>query len=146
VHLGAIQTATTPDLPGIRSLLDGARLPSQDVGAPNQRFLVVRDADDLVGCVGLEDYGSVALLRSLAVAPAWQGRGLGKALHEAALGVARERGIAEVFLLTTTAEAFFAHAGYSRADRATAPAPIQSSPEFRALCPASAVCMSRRLL
>ncbi|HTP28085.1 MAG TPA: arsenic resistance N-acetyltransferase ArsN2 [Anaeromyxobacteraceae bacterium] len=141
-----IETGTTAHLAFIRSLLDSLKLPSQDVGAPNQSFLIARDAHDLVGCVGLEEYGSVALLRSLAVALPWQGRGVGRALHDAALGVARGRGIREVFLLTTSAKAFFAHAGYGMAGRDTVPAPIQSSPEFRALCPASAVCMSRRLL
>jgi N-acetylglutamate synthase-like GNAT family acetyltransferase len=133
------------DLSGIRELLDDLKLPAQDLGAPNQMFLVARDEGELVGCVGLETYGEVALLRSLAVTASRQGRGLGRALHEKALSAARDTGITDVFLLTTTAERFFAREGYVRVDRSTVPALVQASPEFRSLCPATAVCMTKRL-
>jgi N-acetylglutamate synthase-like GNAT family acetyltransferase len=141
-----IENATTMDWPAIRDLLDGLKLPAQDLGAETQMFLVARDGDELTGCVGLETYGEVALLRSLAVPVSRQGRGLGSALHQRALGVARNSGITDVFLLTTTAESFFASEGYVRVDRNTVPAPVQASAEFRSLCPATAVCMTKKLM
>ena len=95
--------------------------------------------------IGLEPYGSVALLRSLAVAPAWQGRGLGSALLAHAEQAARQRGIAALYLLTTTAAAFFARRGYVRLPREAAPPVLQQTAEFAALCPASAVCMTKTL-
>ena len=95
--------------------------------------------------VGLEIYGTVALLRSLAVAPDGQGRGLGAALLAHAERAARQRGITALYLLTTTAEAFFARRGYVRLPRQAAPPVLRQTAEFAALCPASAVCLTKAL-
>lgn len=140
-----IERATPGDLPAIRELLSRLELPVQDLGAENQTFLVARDGGVLAGCVALEVYGEVALLRSLGVQPGRQKVGLGHALHDQALALARELGIRELYLLTTTAERFFARAGYARVDRGAAPADLRGSHEFRALCPTDAVCMTRKL-
>jgi amino-acid N-acetyltransferase len=140
-----IDDATPADLPAVRALLESLELPAEDVGAPNQSFLIARDGGDLAGCVGLERHGDAVLLRSLAVPAARQGRGLGRALHGRALGVARATGVREVYLLTTTAEGFFAREGYARVDRSAVPLPVRDSPEFRTLCPATAVCMALKL-
>ena len=137
----AYQAGTTADLPAIRTLLAGLALPAEDVGGPAQAFLVAREGGALAGCVGLERCGEDALLRSLAVVPRLQGAGLGRALHAQALEAARAQGLRALYLLTTTAAPFFERAGFVRVDRASAPAPIAASPEFSALCPASAVCM-----
>ena len=87
----------------------------------------------------------MALLRSLAVAPDWQGRGLGAALLAHAERTARQRGITTLYLLTTTAEAFFARHGYVRLPREAAPPVLHQTAEFAALCPASAVCLTKPL-
>ena len=76
-------------------------------------FWVCGEGPNLAGVVGLEIYGTVALLRSLAVASDEQGRGLGTMLLTHAEQVARQRGIAALCLLTPTAEAFFAQRGYT---------------------------------
>ncbi len=138
----AVGPAAPADLPAVRALAGAAALPVDDLGAPHQVFLVAREAGAVVGCVGLELYGDAALLRSLAVEPARRGTGLGAALHEAAVREARARGVARLWLLTTTAERFFARRGFARVDRASVPAAVAASPEFAALCPASAACMT----
>jgi amino-acid N-acetyltransferase len=140
-----IEKAAPEDLPAIRELLARLELPSQDLGAENQAFLVARDGRTLAGCVALEVYGPAALLRSLAVQPGRQKVGLGHLLHDRALALAAELGVRELFLLTTTAERFFARAGYARVARAAVPADLKQSHEFRTLCPEGAVCMARRL-
>jgi amino-acid N-acetyltransferase len=137
--------ATEADLPEIKALLAASKLPAEDVGAATQRFLVVRDGPELAGCVALEGDGPDVLLRSLAVAPGRQGHGLGQALHEQALELARAAHARQVWLLTTTAAKFFDRAGYERVERGTAPPALQASPEFKSLCPSTAVCMTRRL-
>ncbi|WP_242339705.1 MULTISPECIES: arsenic resistance N-acetyltransferase ArsN2 [Anaeromyxobacter] len=140
------EEAEAADLPQLRALLAQANLPEADVGASNQVFLVARaPGGALVGCVALERYGDDVLLRSLAVVPSRRGEGLGVALHARALERARKLGARTVYLLTTTAEGLFARAGYARIERSAVPAEVRASPEFDALCPASAVCMIRRL-
>jgi amino-acid N-acetyltransferase len=47
--------------------------------------------------------------------------------------------------LTETAENFFRGLGYEAIDRRYVPEEIQQSAEFRSLCPASAVCMTKSL-
>ena len=95
--------------------------------------------------MGLEGYGTVALLRSLAVAPAWQGQGLGSALVAHAEQAARQRGLAALYLLTPTAEAFFARRGDVHIPREAAPPLLHRTAEFAALCPASAACLMKAL-
>jgi N-acetylglutamate synthase-like GNAT family acetyltransferase len=140
-----LEPATAADLPSIAALLESLKLPTSDLGGAHQRFLVARQGQELAGCVALEGAGEAVLLRSLAVAPAHQRHGLGTTLHAQALALARASGATELFLLTTTAEGFFARHGYHRVDRSAAPAPLQASAEFASLCPATAVCMARRL-
>jgi N-acetylglutamate synthase-like GNAT family acetyltransferase len=139
------EPATAADLAAIRALLAEAHLPIDDLGLPHQRFIVARNGANVVGCIGLERYGDDALLRSLAVAPARRGAGIGKGLHAEALAEARRGGVAALYLLTNTAEGLFSRFGFSRIARAAVPAAVAGSPEFRSLCPASAVCMVKRL-
>ena len=65
------------------------------------------------GIVGLERFGSVALLRSLAVAAELRGTGVGKALVAAAEEYAQTKNVQTLYLLTTTAADFFARLGYA---------------------------------
>jgi N-acetylglutamate synthase-like GNAT family acetyltransferase len=71
--------------------------------------------------------------------------GLGSSLLSALERHASRLGVRELVLLTQTAEPFFARHGYARVERASVPKPIQATAEFRSLCPASAVCMSKPL-
>jgi len=126
--------------------LAAAGLPVADLTAASLAdFWGCRAGEELAGAIGLERYGAVALLRSLAVAPDWQGRGLGAALLAHAERAARQRGIAALYLLTATAAAFFARRGYVRIPREAAPPVLHHTAEFAALCPASAVCLTRPL-
>ncbi len=140
-----IRSATADDLEAIRALLEQDALPASDLGSSRPQFLVACAGAERVGAGALEPHGAAALLRSLVVAPAWRGRGLGRQLVKALERQARAAGIGELVLLTQTAEAFFAQLGYGVIDRAQAPAAVQESSEFRTLCPASAVCMSKTL-
>jgi len=126
--------------------LAAAGLPVADLTAASLAdFWGCRAGEELAGAIGLERYGAVALLRSLAVAPDWQGRGLGAALLAHAERAARQRGIAALYLLTATAAAFFARRGYVRIPREAAPPVLHHTAEFAALCPASAVCLTKPL-
>jgi amino-acid N-acetyltransferase len=131
----------------IRALLEEAELPSADL-SPDllARFLVARDLDGVViGTVGLEVFGSAGLLRSLVVRSTRRGGGLGGLLVDHLERAARGAGVADLYLLTTTAAPFFAARGYRTLDRGRVPPAVAASGEFRLLCPASAVCQHKRL-
>ncbi len=138
--------ATAEDLTEICTLLRAADLPTDDVSltAP-QEFILARRAGGIVGVVGVELYGATALLRSACVIKPASRAGLGARLCEAAEAQARAAGASNIYLLTTTAAAYFSRRGYQPVDRASAPAAVANSPQFRDLCPASAVLMMRVL-
>jgi len=135
-----------PTLEAARRLLVEAGLPTEDLSVRLLAdFFFVGDAASPDGVVGLEFCGDQALIRSLAVRPAARGRGLGAALVRHAEQRAREHGIATLYLLTDTAEAYFAARRYVRVARDRAPEPIRRSRQFSALCPASAILMAKSL-
>jgi N-acetylglutamate synthase-like GNAT family acetyltransferase/uncharacterized damage-inducible protein DinB len=141
-----IASAQPGDLAAVKGLLRDSGLPDQDVGASLlAHFLVARRGAELVGVVGLEPFGRCGLLRSLAVAPADRRRALGIELTRSLERVARQLGIAQLYLLTTTAEQFFAKLGYRVIPRDRAPAEIQGTTEYRELCASTSVCMVTHL-
>ena len=128
--------------PDVTELLEQCGLPVSDLSASTSlHFFGHRLGSQLVGVVGLECYGAVALLRSLGVAPTHRMSGLGQTLVLFAEGYAFSHNISSVFLLTTTAAAFFTKLDYVPVSRDTAPAPIQATTQFSSLCPSSATFM-----
>jgi amino-acid N-acetyltransferase len=127
-------------------LLAAAQLPTEDLTAGHcEQFFFTGAPDEPTGLVGLELFGKVALLRSLVVAPDRRGTGEGAALLKHAEEYARAEGVRTLYLLTTTAESFFAKHGYQRSARESAPAAIRATREFAGICPASAAFMMRQL-
>lgn len=142
----SVTLAACADLLAIVELLAANGLPTADVRVESHpEFLVVRQGTQVVGVVGLERFGQVGLLRSLAVSQQHRRLGLGIALTRALEAHAAEVGLSKLVLLTETAAGFFERLGYQVVARSAAPAALQASAEFRTLCPASAVCMIRNL-
>lgn len=141
-----IQSATPRHLDAIRRLLAASDLPTEDLTPSHlAHFFVAREGDDLVGVVGAELYGDVALLRSLAVAPGHRGDGVGARLVTRLEQHAHREGARALYLLTTTAADYFARRGYRRIERAALPAAIQATDEAARLCPSSATCMHKHI-
>jgi amino-acid N-acetyltransferase len=138
----AIRPAGSADLEGVRALLAAAQLPVEGLedqfGPP---YAVAERASGLVGAAGMEVYGRAGLLRSVVVAAAERGTGLGRALAADRLAWARAQGLEEVYLLTTTAADFFARLGFERVAREGVPPAIRASREFASVCPSTAVVM-----
>lgn len=141
----AISRATNADLSDVLALLRRCELLETGVGDAIASFFVARSATTLVGCAGLERYGSFGLLRSVAVAAPTRENGLGTKLVESICNTARAKGLLKLFLLTTTAEHFFERRGFRRVERSTVPPEVAESWEFRAGCPQTAVAMSFEL-
>lgn len=140
----AVRIATAADLPAARRLLEAEDLPVDDLRAEYLAF-VAGPGDRLAGAIGLERHGATGLLRSLVVAPRVRGQGVGDALVAALETHAAAQGISELWLLTTSADAFFLRLGYTQRTRADAPAVVRATAQFSTLCPDSAVLMSKRL-
>lgn len=135
-----------PPSPAATALLERCKLPATDLSTcPALRLFGISDGPTLLGMIGLEVYPPVALLRSLAVASEMQHRGLGSLLVEFAEGHASANGITALYLLTTTADAYFERLGYARAGREDAPEAIRTTAQFAGLCPASSTFMVKRL-
>ena len=135
-----------PEFAAVVALLANARLPIEDLTESHcAHFFHIGEGASPQGLVGLELFGDVALLRSLVVAESRRGHGDGSRLLARAESHARELGVREIFLLTTTAETFFARRGYQRAARESAPAVIRQTREFSGICPASSAFMSKLL-
>jgi amino-acid N-acetyltransferase len=135
-----------PNETSVKQLLSESKLPTGDITARHlTHFFGCGSDDELEAVVGLELYGDVALLRSLAVAPGRRGTGLGSRLVAHAERHAQDQGVKSLYLLTTTAEAFFLRLGYARIPREEAPAAIKSTKEFAGICPVSSAFMVKRL-
>ena len=90
---------------------------------------------------GFEVFDNDALLRSVIIAPEYRGKGNGSTLLDMAVQVAKESGIQNLFLLTTTASGFFEKFGFSKIERDSVPEGIAKTGEFVTFCPDSAICM-----
>lgn len=128
------------------ALLQAQDLPVSDITDEHlEHFFFVGSDGSPTGVVGLEIYGADALLRSLVVGENARRKGLGSALVEHAEQYAGSKSVRSIYLLTTTAEAFFKRLGYERVDRSQAPSSIERTREFASLCPASSAFMVRFL-
>jgi len=133
------------ELPRIGDLLERSGLAADGLDASHVMLFGVIGGDRLTGCAAVEVFGPVGLLRSVAVVPEGRGRGLGGALVRAVEKEMRRIGVTKLYLLTETAEHFFAARGYRAVERSGLPEAIVQSGQFVSMCPASAVLMTRNL-
>ncbi len=141
----SVRAAHQDEVAAIRNLLRSSGLPTEDIVKADIRWFVSESRDYVTGVVGVEVFGNAGLLRSLTVTPDMRGSGTGAELVRYLEQWCREQGMRELVLLTQTAAQFFARRGYSHVERKAVPAAVQTSAEFRTLCPASATCMEKRL-
>lgn len=137
-----LRPATPADLAGVLRILEAAGLPTAGAAEHLSGFVVAEAAGVLVGVGGLEVHGRDGVLRSVVVVPDRQGDGLGRRLTARVLETARARGLRRVYLLTTTADAYFPRFGFRRVPRGEASPEVRGSVEFRDACPASATAMA----
>ena len=111
-----IEAAIAGDLPQVHRLLEQHHLPLDGVDEHVGTMLVAREGSQVIGAAALELYADGALLRSVAVDTARQGRHLGHQLT-----------------------------GFEQIARDEVPLSVQASVEFTSACPASAIVMRKRL-
>ena len=122
-----VRRARTPDVRAIRRLVDlysgpGPRLLKKSTVTlyeDVQEFWVAEVSGEVVGCGALHVlWEDLAEIRTVAVDPAMQGRGIGHRIVSALIETARELGVERVFCLTFAVD-FFAKHGFR---------PIQGTP------------------
>ncbi len=133
------------DLPIVKKFLSSARLPYEDIDAHILNFLLAEKNSRLIGAVGIELLGNVALLRSLAVKKTVRNGGIGKKLVDHIKAYAQLNNVEKWFLLTTTAQDFFQKIGFEVILRTEAPPEIHGTEEFKHICPSSAIFMTQDL-
>jgi amino-acid N-acetyltransferase len=132
--------ATADDWGAVSALLSKLNLPLEGAEAHLPHFLLAFDAENqLAGIAGMESYGEVGLLRSVAVAE--PGQGLGHLLVKRVVAEAERQGIRHIALLTTTAADFFPRFGFHPIPQSELPLVLQASAELQGACPATATAM-----
>lgn len=141
-----IRRLTTPDLPRVKEILTGHKLPIDDLDAfCLEHFWVAEEKGELIGVAGIEIKGHIGFVRSLAIGEKHQGSGIGKRLYGVVEENAQKNDVLRLYLLTTTAASYFEKLGYEGITRDIAPIPIKNSSQFSALCPESATLMQKSL-
>lgn len=138
-----VVAAEVEHLPAILDLLARSDLPTAGVREHLDGFVVAQADGNVIGVGGLELHAPFGLLRSVAVVPGQRRRGIASAICAHLEAEAARRGVDRLYLLTETAATFFAARGYREIPRSDAPPEVASCEEFRSLCPASAVLMTR---
>lgn len=136
-----ISVATGADLNAVRTLLAACGLPVDDVReAPGTTQLVAEQHGALAGTVGVDVAGDLALLRSLAVAPANRGQGLGLLLIDAAERNAINGGARTLLMLTASAHSLAKASGFDPIDRCALGDGALVFRQLSAACCAGATC------
>lgn len=140
-----IDTARPQDAEHVLRLVKENRLTTDGLLDALATILVARLGQRIVGTAALEIYADGALLRSVAVSADVRRRGLGASLINAALRVADDLKVHDVFLLTFSAEKYFHRFGFRPVDCHEVPVSVQTSVQFTGACPSSALVMRKRL-
>jgi N-acetylglutamate synthase-like GNAT family acetyltransferase/thioredoxin reductase len=142
----SVRQATPADWPAISALLKANQLPLDGAQDHLSTFVVAHREGEVLGVAGAEVRGAAALLRSVAVAPGLHHMGIGRTLVGTLVDQARRRQVYQIFLLTTTAAAYFPRFGFAPIDRQQVPESIKASAEFQGACPASATLLGLTLI
>jgi N-acetylglutamate synthase-like GNAT family acetyltransferase len=102
-----IDHARPEDRAGIVQLLTSAGLGADVVDRHIARWVVAREAGQIVACGLLEISGTSALIRSIAVAPSRRRRSIGSTIVSVLLDDGAELGVRTVFAFTRDAAGFF---------------------------------------
>ena len=139
------RSASGPDLPHIATMLHHGGLAA---GAARERLgrTMVAEADRApIATASWERFDRSGLLRSVAVTPEVRRAGAGTVIVAATLKRMLEEGIRDVYLVTESAERFFAECGFKTIERDELPEEITKHPQVTRECPASAPAMYLRL-
>ncbi|MBI1806431.1 MAG: GNAT family N-acetyltransferase [Ignavibacteria bacterium] len=140
-----IRKATASDLSAIVDILQKTKLGTEELINHLSHFFVAESDGTIIGTIGLEIYKPIGLLRSAAVLPSFQGKGVGQKLVDALVEYARGQGLSELVLLTTTATDYFEKKRFVKVRREGITGEVLTSDQFRGACPSTAIPMRKVL-
>ena len=126
-----ILKATKDDIPAITTLLNESNLPPDDLERWIDNFLVLTIEGKIEGCIGLEQWDSIGLLRSFVVSENYRSRGLGIRLYTKLIALAKEMNLSSIILLAMAASDFFEKNGFKFINRNETPKSVNNSVQFR---------------
>lgn len=116
------------DISIVKRLLAGANLQSDHLAADNQHYFVVENPKDqvIIGTIGMETYEKDGLLRSFVMERHIWDVNMGLECIGVLLTYAKQLGLAHIYLVTLTAQEFFAQLGFVTIPFAELPQPLHS--------------------
>ena len=133
----AYNLANAEEVKAITHVVVQNNLPASDIHESAIDFIVAKNNNKIIGCIGLENKGDHGLLRSYAVESEFRNLGVGTELYQRILKHALQFNIRSIHLLTNTASEYFSKVGFVVTDRINAPNAITETIEFSSLCPVS---------
>jgi HAD superfamily hydrolase (TIGR01457 family) len=118
-----LRPAGPPDAVRVIALLEEAGLDAAE--APTETVVAI-DGGDVVGTAACDVQGDQAYLRSVTVSESARGFGVGALVTAAAVRDAVARGARGVYLVTESAEGFFARLGFELLERRALPAWVRA--------------------
>ena len=135
-----IRPAQLRDQKIVHTLLSEFKLPRD--GLEETKLWVLQSSKgEVIGVAGLEVHGNQGLLRSVAVIKSMRNQGYGTSIANHIIGEAKKRKLQNLFLLTTTAPAFFRRLGFKEENREKVASSITNSVESKNACPKTAILM-----
>ena len=140
-----IRNTVESDRSDVEHVLAINNLSIEDIGPHFKHFFVAIVNGTIVGTAGLEAYTSTGFLRSVAVLPSHQDRGIGDKLVTEIEMYARKSGLRQLVLMTTTAARYFHRKGFEPTERELVDNDVRQSSQFTGACPSSAIAMKKNL-
>ncbi len=137
--------AEESDIQAIRELICSSGLPSSDIDGKAQKIFVAESDGKIIAVGGIEKLGDVALIRSIAVTPAYRSSGIASNIYRLLEAYARSLEVEELYLMTESAKEYFQKLGFSEQEREAVPWDIKQTSQFSKLCPSSATVMFKML-
>ena len=141
MSIDAIVELRRADLRQLEALLRANHLPAADCAEQAQHYCACYQGDQLIAAGAIEPVAQYGLLRSIVVCEEHRGRGLARRITSHLLEQARDEGRVAIYLLTETAQAYFAGLEFVPMARAEVPTAVSQTRQFASLCPDSASCM-----
>jgi amino-acid N-acetyltransferase len=138
----SLKIALNQELEKALNLLQNQNLPTYDIDEKVELYTVYY-YENFIGTIGLESFNTEGLLRSVSLDSSSQKKGFGTQILSLFEAKIQQKGIKNLYLLTTTAKGFFLKNKYQIVSREDVSEPIRQTAEFKGVCPSSAFVMKK---